>query len=57
MSLYSSSYSLTSLSSRWSKIFDEDEKTEEEEPRDYREHPDSDEDEDTSNDGTQDDDE
>ncbi|RLN22034.1 retrotransposon protein, putative, Ty1-copia subclass [Panicum miliaceum] len=39
------------------KIFDEDEETEEEEePRNYREHPDSNEDEDTSNDGTPDDD-
>jgi hypothetical protein len=39
------------------EIFDEDEETEEEEPRDYREHPDSDEDEDTSNEDALDDDE
>jgi hypothetical protein len=39
------------------EIFDEEEETEEEEPHNYREIPDSDEDEDTSNDGAQDDDE
>jgi hypothetical protein len=39
------------------EIFDEDKETEEEEPCDYPEHPDSHEDEDTSDDGTQDDDE
>ncbi|RLM75124.1 hypothetical protein C2845_PM15G04400 [Panicum miliaceum] len=39
------------------EICDEDEETEEEEPRDYREIPDSDEDEDSSDDDAQDDDE
>jgi hypothetical protein len=42
---------------RGQEIFDEDEETEEEEPLNYREHPDSDEDEDTSKDAAQDDDE
>jgi hypothetical protein len=41
---------------RGQEIFDEDEETEEEEPRDYCEHPNFDEDEDTSDGGTQDDD-
>jgi hypothetical protein len=41
---------------RGQEIFDEEE-TEEEEPHDYRKIPNSDEDEDTSDDGTQDDDE
>jgi len=42
---------------RGQEIFDEDEETEEEEPLNYREHPNSDEDEDTSEDAAQDDDE
>jgi hypothetical protein len=42
---------------RGQEIFDEEAVTEEEEPQDYREIPDSDEDEDTSTDDTQDDDE
>jgi hypothetical protein len=37
---------------RGQEIFDEEEETEEEEPHNYREIPDSDEDEDTSDDGT-----
>ncbi|KAG2658666.1 hypothetical protein PVAP13_1KG241810 [Panicum virgatum] len=40
---------------RGQEIFDEDEETEEEEPLNYREHPDSKEDEDTSEDAAQDD--
>jgi hypothetical protein len=43
--------------SRGQQIFDEDVETEEEEPQDYREHPDFDEDEDTSDEDAQDDDE
>jgi len=39
------------------EIFDEEEETEEDAPLDYREHPDSAEDEDTSEDAAQDDDE
>jgi hypothetical protein len=42
---------------RGQEIFDEDEETEEEKTHNYREIPDSDEDEDTSDDGAQDDDE
>jgi hypothetical protein len=42
---------------RGQEIFDEEEETEEEAPHNYREIPDSDEDEDTSDDGAQDDDE
>ena len=38
------------------EIFDEEEETEEDEPIGYREHPDSDEDEDTSEDAAQDED-
>jgi hypothetical protein len=41
---------------RGQEIFDEDEETQEEEPRDYREHPDSDEGEDTSDEDAPDDD-
>jgi hypothetical protein len=41
---------------RGQEIFDEEAETEKEEPQDYREIPDSDEDEDTSDDGAQDDD-
>jgi hypothetical protein len=40
---------------RGQEIFYEDQETEEEEPRDYREHPDFEEDENTSDDGAQDD--
>jgi hypothetical protein len=42
---------------RGQEIFDEEDKTEEEEPHNYRVIPDLDEDEDTSDDGVQDDDE
>jgi len=42
---------------RGQEIFDDDEETEEEEPLNYHEHPDCDEDEDTSEDAAQDDDE
>ena len=41
---------------RGQEIFDEDEETEEDAPLDYREHPDSAEDEDTSEDAAQDED-